>query len=214
MSKLIDLIGKRYGNLVVIEREKNAKGGIAVWKCLCDCGNTTIVRGNNLKSGGVKSCGCKRVESHTTTHGMSNTKIYRIWASMKSRCYCKVSKSYKDYGERGITVCDEWKNSFESFFDWAMKNGYSENLSIERKDLNGNYSPSNCIWIPFNKQQNNRRTCRLFEYDGEVRNLTEWCDHFKLPFKVVHSRIYKLGWSFERAVSEPIHIEKRNKKNV
>lgn len=211
MSKFIDISGKRYNDLTVIERMKNANGGVVVWKCLCDCGNTTIVRGSNLKNGSVKSCGCRIYKSHNTTHNMSKTRIYREWASIKSRCYNKNLKSYKDYGGRGIKVCDDWIKSFESFRDWAYKNGYSDELTIERKDLNGDYCPSNCMWIPFNEQQQNRRICYSFEHNGKTQNLTSWCNELGLPYKNIHNRIHKLGWSFERAISEPIHIEKRNK---
>lgn len=214
MSKFIDITGKRYNNLVVVERMKNAPNGVTVWKCICDCGNTTIVRGSNLKNGSVKSCGCRKHNSINATHKMSKTRIYREWANMKSRCYCENTKTYKDYGGRGIEVCNEWKNSFENFRDWAYSNGYSDELTIERKDYNENYCPENCIWIPFNEQQRNRRNCLLFTHNGKEQNLTDWCNELNLPYKNVHNRIYRLGWSFERAISEPICIKKRNKDYV
>lgn len=212
MSKLIDLTGKRYNNLVVIGRAENSKNGILIWKCLCDCGNITQVRGSNLKSGAVKSCGCRRKNAKPTlTHGMSHTRLYRIWAGMKARCYSRNIPSYKDYGARGIAVCEEWRHSFESFAEWANNNGYSDNMTIERKDIDGDYCPHNCKWIPFNEQQGNRRICRFYEYKGETKNLAEWCRCLNLSYSVIHNRINKLGWDFERAISEPVHIEKRNK---
>lgn len=212
MSKFIDIVGNRYNNLVVVERLPNIKGGITVWKCLCDCGNYTIVRGHNLKNGAVKSCGClKNTTKPSLKHNMSNTRIYREWANMKRRCYTPSIKSYKDYGGRGITVCNEWKESFESFMKWALNNGYADNLTIERKDTNGNYCPENCEWIPLNQQQKNRRNCRLINYNGQTMTLTEWCKKLNLPFNRIHYRLYSLGWSFERAISEPVHVEKRNK---
>lgn len=213
MSKFIDITGKRFNDLVVIERVENASGGVVRWKCLCDCGNTTIVRGSNLKNGNVKSCGCRVYKSHNATHNMSKTRIYREWAAIKSRCYNKNLKSYKDYGGRGIKVCNEWLNSFESFKEWAYSNGYEDNLTIERKDIDGDYCPSNCTWIPFREQQRNRRICYAFEYNGRQQDLSSWCKELNLPYKNIHNRIYKLGWPFERAISEPVHIEKRNKKN-
>ena len=212
MSKLIDITGKRYNHLVVVKRLENAKGGIAMWECLCDCGNTTQVRGANLKSGAVKSCGCLRRETNPSLrHNMSHTRLYREWASIKQRCYTPSVRGYENYGGRGIKMCAEWKESFELFMDWALKNGYSDNLTIERVDVNGDYCPENCKWIPWEEQQKNRRFCRFIEYNGETKNLTEWCETLHLPYKMVHNRIHKLGWSFERAISEPIHVEKRNK---
>ena len=214
MQKLIDITGKRFNNLVVVKRAENAKGGVAVWECICDCGNTTFVRGSNLKNGSVKSCGCRRkTVKHTLTHNMSNTRLYREWAGMKRRCYTKSIKAYKNYGERGIEVCEAWKDSFEAFCEWALANGYSDDLTIERIDTNGNYCPENCTWIPLNQQQRNRRTSYFIEYNGQIKNLTDWCKYFGLDYGVMHNRIHKLGWSFERAISEPVHIEKRNKRN-
>lgn len=215
MSKLVDLTGNRYGDLVVVKRAENAPGGIAVWECLCDCGQTTLVRGNNLKRGAVKSCGCRRSKvKPTLRHGMSKTRLYREWAAIKRRCYLKTDPSYKNYGGRGIGMCDSWKNSFELFAKWATNNGYSDELTIERINVNGNYCPENCKWIPWSEQQGNRTYCRFYTYNGETKNLVEWCKQFNLPYGTVHNRIYKLKWTFQRAISEPIHIEKRNISNV
>lgn len=214
MSKFIDITGKRFNRLVVIERANNAKGGIPVWKCLCDCGKTTFVRGSNLKNGAVKSCGCLRNDTKPAlTHNMSNSRLYRIWAGIKSRCYTKSSRAYQNYGNRGIKVCDEWKDSFDSFMEWAISHGYTEKLTIERIDVNGDYCPDNCTWIPFNEQQGNRRNCYAFEYNGRVQNLADWCKELNLPYGLIHNRINKLGWDFERAINEPVDIKKRNHKN-
>lgn len=213
MSRFVDITGKRFNDLVVIERMENAKGGVTVWKCQCDCGNITTVRGSNLKNGSVKSCGCRIHKSHNATHRMSKTRLYREWALIKSRCFNKNIKSYKDYGGRGIKMCNEWADSFETFRDWAYQSGYTDELTIERVDHDGDYCPTNCTWIPFNKQQKNRRTSYAIEYNGKTQDLVSWCNELGLPYKNVHNRIYKLGWSFEKAISEPVHIEKRNKKN-
>ena len=211
MSKLVDITGKRYGNLVVIKRVENAPNGVAVWECLCDCGNTVTVRGGNLKSGAVKSCGCRRKNAKPTLrHNMSNSKLYRTWAAVKRRCNTPSDKNYKNYGGRGIKMCEEWNNSFEAFMNWAISNGYSDSLTIERIDVNGNYCPENCTWIPANEQQNNRRTCYSITYNGKTQTLIDWCSELNLPYKLIHNRIHKLGWKFERAISEPVHIEKRN----
>ena len=213
MSKLVDITGNKYGKLTVIKRLQNIKGGIALWECRCDCGNSTVVRGGNLKSGAVKSCGCLRRISRPT-HNMSHSKIYQVWNGIKNRCYNSNIKDYKNYGGRGITMCDEWKNSFTNFYEWAIASGYSEGLTIERINNNEGYNPKNCTWIPKEAQVNNRRFCRMITYNGKTQNLTAWCNELKLPYKLIHNRINSKKWSFERAISEPVHIEKRNKNYV
>ena len=212
MSKLIDLTGNRYNNLVVLEKSRSEKG-VVIWKCICDCGNITYVRGQNLKSGAVKSCGCLRKNAKPTLrHNMSNSRLYRVWASMKNRCYTPSHHSYNNYGGRGINVCDEWKNSSDAFIEWALDNGYSDDMTIERIDVNNDYCPENCTWIPANKQQRNRRFCQYYTYNSKTMNLMDWCTELGLPYKLVHNRIHKMGWSFERAITEPVHVDKRNKK--
>lgn len=215
MSKFIDITGKRFSNLVVIKRIENASGGVAMWECLCDCGKTTKVRGSNLKSGAVKSCGCRRINAKPTLrHNMSNSRLYREWASIKIRCNNPSHLSYKNYGGRGIKMCEEWCLSFESFMRWALDNGYSDDLTIERKDVNGDYCPDNCTWIPADEQQGNRRSCYTITYNGKTQNLVKWCNELNLSYKLIHNRMHKLGWTFEKAISEPVHAEKRNNKNV
>lgn len=158
MPKLIDLTGKKYGRLTVIERS-GVRGGQSSWLCKCECGNKKVVIGKNLRRGLTTSCGCYHNELlsvRNTTHGLSKTRIYRIWRDMKNRCFYSKDKHFKDYGGRGITICDEWKNSFESFYKWSDANGYSEKLTIDRIDNDGNYEPSNCRWITMKEQCQNR----------------------------------------------------------
>ena len=212
MSKFIDLTGKRFARLIVIEKAKSINNGIVIWKCKCDCGNETFVRGNNLKTGAVKSCGCLKKISHTQKHNMSKTKIYRTWASMKNRCCNPNTQYFKNYGGRGINVCKEWMESFESFRNWAYTNGYSDDLTIERIDNNGNYCPENCTWIPLSEQAKNRRNGYSITYKNKTQNLKSWCDELNLDYKMIHNRIYKLNWSFERAIQEPVHINRRKRK--
>jgi len=114
------------------------------------------------------------VNLFNTTHSKSKTRIYRIWASMKTRCYCKSDTNYKKYGAKGITVCDEWKSDFMSFYNWAYDNGYDDTLSIERLDNNLGYSPSNCKWIPQRDQSLNRRICRKITVNGVTKLQKEW----------------------------------------
>lgn len=212
--KALDLIGKRFNNLVVIERVANSPNGQTVWKCKCDCGNTTIVRRGNLISGAVKSCGClvRKKNSENCTHKMSKTRLYQEWAGIKARCVYKNSVNNSDYGGRGIKMCKEWADSFVAFRDWALQNGYRDDLTIERIDVNGEYCPENCKWIPKSEQSSNRRSCIIITYNGKTQNLNDWCKELKLDYKRTNNRIKKLGWSFEKAISEPVDIKKRNMK--
>lgn len=203
MSKFIDLTGQKFNKLTAVERLENDNGGIPVWLCKCDCGNFTRVRGKNLKNGAVKSCGCLLKKGTQTTHGLSDSKIYNIWNGIKARCFNPKSCSYKRYGARGISVCEEWKNSFESFYSWSIQNGYAENLTIERINNDGNYCPENCKWVSRKEQCRNRRTNIVFEYMGEKHILMEWCEILNLDYKFIHNRIYKMGWSFEKSISTP-----------
>lgn len=208
MSKFIDITGNKYNMLTVVKR---VEGKIPTWECVCDCGNKTTVRGYNLKSGAVKSCGCLKHKPRRT-HGMSNTPLYGVWNQMKERCENPNHKSFKNYGGRGIAVCDEWRDSFSAFANWAMANGYEEGLTIERIHVDDGYKPSNCTWITKSEQVQNRRMNYKIEYNCEVKNLAQWCKEFGVRYELAHNRIYKLGWDFEKAMTTPCDIKKRNKR--
>lgn len=195
MTAASELIGQRFGRLVVIERTES-KYGKAHWICICDCGNTTgPVATGTLKSGHSKSCGCIQKE-HAVKHGkskaihrMGDTKIYRVWQAMKQRCNYPKTKYYKNYGGRGIKVCEEWESDFTTFYEWAMANGYEDGLSIDRKDVNGNYEPSNCKWSTNLEQQNNTRYNVMLTYKGETKTASQWAR----LLNVKRAKIYRLA---------------------
>lgn len=149
-----DLSGKRFGNLTVIKRVNNSKNNKPQWLCKCDCGNFRIVRSDNLKSGRIISCGCKNI---CKQHRKRYTRLYTIWDDMKTRCYNSNSPNYKYYGKLGVSICEEWKNNFESFYNWAMSNGYEDSLTIDRINPFANYEPSNCRWATYEEQAANKR---------------------------------------------------------
>lgn len=159
----MNLTGQRYGKLTVIEKAKPNKHGQSMWVCVCDCGTITKpILISDLRSKGRESCGCTRKPGGRKTHGMKRSRLYTVWSDMKTRCYNSKRPKYKDYGGRGITVCEEWRNSFEAFYKWAMETGYDPHAkfgdcTLDRIDVNGNYEPSNCRWADMKTQQNNKR---------------------------------------------------------
>lgn len=207
MRKL-ELSGQRFGKLVAVRSHYDSEKRITLWECKCDCGNTCNVRANSLVHGRTKSCGCLRKESNVqnkTKHGMAKTRIYNAWSSMKRRCYTTTNHNYSHYGKRGISVCDEWKESFEEFYKWAISNGYDDKLSLDRIDNDGNYCPQNCRWASIKEQNNNRGVSINISYDGKTQNLSEWCKELNLPYSRVYQRIAKYGYTFEEAITEPSH---------
>lgn len=168
MSSVKDMTGLRFGKLTVIRRAASTPSGLATWWCQCDCGNFAFVEGAKLRKGNTKSCGCLHRDAsreRRTIHAKSGTRLYAVWKSMKQRCSDPLSNDFDRYGGRGITVCDEWLNDFQAFYDWAMANGYDENAAhgqctIDRIDNDKGYSPDNCRWVDMITQRNNRSDSR------------------------------------------------------
>lgn len=206
MPKILrDICGERFGRLTALEDIEVAKDGHTITKCICDCGNFSYPRKTNLINGRVMSCGCERKENVIKTHlkhGKYGSRIYRIWNGINNRCK-NNSKKNKHYANRGISLCVEWKD-FINFYNWAISNGYADNLTIDRIDVNGNYEPSNCRWITLKEQNRNRRNNKMITYLGETKCLTEWAEYTGINPAVIRRRIYKLGWSINEALTIPV----------
>lgn len=209
--KLIDLTGRTYGAWKVLERAENDKKGRSRWLCRCKCGTERIVAGSNLRTGESKSCGCeqyKYLSDLNSVHHKEPRRLYNIWANMKSRCYNPQNLSYKNYGGRGISVCEEWTHDFISFREWAFSNGYADDLSIDRIDNDGDYTPLNCRWATNEEQSNNRRSNVQIEYEGEVHTLAEWRKKIGITKSAIEGRRNR-NWSVERMLNEPQHNRDR-----
>lgn len=180
MNIMYDLTGKTINNLFVIKRVENTKSGNTRWLCKCICGKEFITNGTAIRIGHTKSCGCLRKEKTSGKncilykHGLYRTRLYKTWHNMIQRCSNKNNIHFKNYGGRGIKVCDDWKNDFLSFYNWAINNGYKDNLTIDRIDVNGNYEPSNCRWVTMKEQSNNRTSNHLITFNNETHNMMEW----------------------------------------
>lgn len=210
--KTIDLTGEKYNSLSVIEQADTrilpSGQHKTMWKCMCDCGNITVVASYALRSGGIKSCKkCGKMKSANSrkTHGKSYTRLHNIWSGMKARCYNKNHDYYKNYGGRGVTVCEEWRDNFQAFYDWAVSNGYSTELTIDRINNDGNYEPSNCRWSTKKEQANNTRKNKRITFNGKTQTLSQWADEYGLSQDLLGERLLR-GVSFEEAVKHDIRI--------
>lgn len=227
-GKHVDLTGNKYNLLTVLGLSNDVyiepKHGwkYLKWDCKCECGNIISVRTSELKSGKVKSCGCLRdlkSSERAYKHGKSKTRLYRLWSSMKDRCYNPDNARFYRYGGRGIKVCDEWKNDFSTFEKWAILNGYDESLSstectIDRINNDKDYCPENCRWTNSYTQANNRSMCHLIMYNGEAHNITEWSNILGIDRRVLSYRLLSGNWTIEEAFTVPVgkYIAKQRQK--
>lgn len=198
-----DMTGQKFGRLTVMKYAYSDKYRCAVWTCKCDCGNYVNVKGTELRYGRIKSCGCLQKDmarKANTKHGKSNTKLHQVWRGIKDRCYNANAKNYKYYGGRGITICDEWLHDFEAFYDWSMKNGYKEGLTIDRINVKYDYCPDNCRWTTMKQQNRNSRHNRNITINGVTHCMKDWCNILGLKYSTVSNRINVYNWSIERAL--------------
>ena len=203
MPKFIDLQGERFGRLTVLYRDvsRNGSGGHTYWICRCDCGNFKTVRSDELRNGLIVSCGCYHAEITSEIgkrinlkHGMSNSRLFKIWPGMKARCYNKNVPAYKNYGERGISVCTSWIESFEEFEKWSFEHGYSDDLEVDRIDNNGPYSPQNCRWVSRKENCRNRRNNYQVEVNGIIyQSAAEATEKLKILPTSLNNQIKKRG---------------------
>ena len=190
---MIDITNQKFGILTVLKKDvdfKPPRYKYTKWICQCECGNIKSISYTSLKMGKTKSCGCqahKGVKGLNKTHGMSNTRIYREWRNMRNRCKGNM-KCAKNYSQRGISVCSEWKNNFISFYKWAIQNGYSDSLTLDRIDNNKGYSPDNCRWVTGIEQMRNRTNTIYVMYEGEKCALSKLCEDFNFPYKTAYKR--------------------------
>lgn len=208
MAAFVDLVGKRFERLTVIGCHDKNKWGNYRWKCLCDCGKIIIVRSGDLKSRNTKSCGCFQSE-RVTTHGYCYSKTYHIWQSMKDRCLNQNNHGYKDYGGRGISVCNRWLK-FENFLKdvGEIPNGFE----LDRINNNGNYSPKNCKLSTRKEQTRNTRRNRIILFDGKNQCLSAWAEEYNMSKQALKGRLDN-GWPIKKALETPVGKYKRRKNN-
>jgi hypothetical protein len=208
MTKRLELIGKTFGRWTVIADAGNKKQA-SFWYCECDCGTVRTIQGDSLTGGNSKSCGCLNVDNVTTRStkhghlkGRVKSKTYNSWTQMKSRCLNPNNPQYKDYGGRGIKICDRWLNSFENFFEDMGK--CPEDLTLDRKDNNGNYTPENCRWATRSEQNNNARTNKPIKYKGVTKNLSQWARELNMLVCTLARRFNEYHWDTEKAFNTPL----------
>lgn len=205
-----DLTGMVFGRLTAIAPAEDhiAKNGYhrTQWLCQCECGNQIVALSANLKRGNTNSCGCYKHDVALTacvTHGDRHSRLYRIWTGIKTRCFDAATPTYRRYGARGISMCDEWVSQYQAFKDWSMSHGYNDSLTIDRIDNNGNYCPENCRWVTAKVQANNRSSTKRYDYNGSQYTISELSDMTGVKYHTLLARIERLNWSIEQAVNTP-----------
>lgn len=199
-------IGCKFNRLTVLRVAGKNKFGHPLFECRCDCGAVVLREATNVKNGKSKSCGCYQKEMTSKaarTHGRSKTRLYSIWNIMIQRCNNPKNISYERYGGKGISVCDEWKKSSEEFMEWALSNGYRDDLSIDRVDGSKGYCPENCRWVDAYVQSNNRSNNRLMTLNGITKNCKQWSNYFGFDYKYFHQKCSQNNWDLEKVLEIP-----------
>ena len=205
-----NLINKKYGKLTILQEADKDIYGHKMVLCRCDCGKEIITIYSAVLNGRAKSCGCLRKETKYGGNRQKHPRIYKIWHSMRDRCERQKNTAFQHYGGRGISVCDEWSrkpDGFENFCNWAINNGYSDDLTIDRIDVNKGYFPDNCRWVSYRTQANNKTNTIRVEYNGVVKPLSEWVETLNMEYSLVVSRL-KAGWSVKEAFEKEPDREK------
>ena len=211
---LDDITGKRFGRWLVVEKADSTNGVCnSIWKCKCDCGNEKLIKGIALIRGKSRSCGCFKTDickNRFYKHGMHDTKVYQSWEAMIGRCECKSNTGYENYHKRGITVCDEWKNSFETFYEYVSKLEHfgADGYSLDRINNNEGYKPGNVRWADRNTQNNNTSRNIYIELNGETKTLAQWVRLYNIKYYTVLYRMRR-GWSAYEALTMPVKETKR-----
>lgn len=206
-----DISGQRFGRLVVLGPVRQNARRCVVWRCRCDCGEYTEATSSSLRSGHTSSCGCLRLErslAAVKTHGMTETRLYYSWTAILARCFRPGAKGYPDYGGRGITVCDEWRQDFQAFHDYVTRlpNYRSEGATLDRIDNDGNYEPGNVRWAERRVQARNTRRNVMLTHDGRTQCMSDWADELGIHRETLRRR-FALGWSVEQALTTPVQFQ-------
>ena len=210
--KKVDRIGERFGRLTIVEEKEpklyKPRTYARIFLCKCDCGNMVVASYTNLKAGNVRSCGCLKKDCgkgvlSNESQNQDKLRLHMIWQCMKNRCNANSGRYYKNYKLRGISVCEEWKNDFNAFYEWAINNGYYPTLSIDRIDGTKGYSPNNCRWATAKMQANNIKTNVIITYNGESHTIPEWSQITNIPSYVIRNR-RNYGWNVERTLTTPV----------
>lgn len=203
------VVGQVFGLLKVTGENKVRIGKRSYVECLCDCGENKLIRIDILEAGGAKSCGHQRSRVREE-HGRSYDKTYRVWRSMKLRCGNPKDRQFKNYGARGIKVCERWLHSYANFM--ADMGPRPEGLTLDRKNNNGNYEPDNCRWATTKEQGRNMRKTRKVNYQGKEISFQDFVEQVEMNEKTLYIRIFKKGWDVERAVNTPVNPNLGNRK--
>lgn len=189
--QVLDLTNKKFGMLTALSIDSKNYAGQTMWLCICECGKKVVLRAWVLKTGNTKSCGCG-FKKRNLTHGLSRHPIYQVWALMKSRCSCRSTPNFKNYGGRGISVCQSWSKDFKCFYKWALSNGYKNGLQLDRRNNNGNYTPKNCRFVTTAVNSTNKRNTLWLTINNDKRSVSEWA-------KVLNIQAWDLRYRYNKS---------------